>query len=68
MNGAGYAAGQTGQALSLNGVNQYAITPNLASLFASSNANVTISLWFNAAGAGVIVDELRPNNPQHGLE
>ncbi len=58
VNGAGYAAGQTGQALSLNGVNQYAITPNLASLFASSNANVTISLWFNAAGAGVIVDEL----------
>ena len=58
MNGAGFAAGETGQALSLNGVNQYAITPNLANLFANSSTNVTISLWFNTAGAGVILDEL----------
>jgi uncharacterized membrane protein len=58
VGGAGFAAGQTGQALSLNGANQYAITPNLASLFANSNASVTVSLWFNAAGPGVIMDEL----------
>ncbi len=58
VNGASFAAGETGQALSLNGVNQYAITPNLANLFANSSTNVTISLWFNAAGAGVILDEL----------
>ena len=58
VGGAGFAAGQTGQALSLNGANQYAITPNLASLFANSDASVTVSLWFNAAGPGVIMDEL----------
>ena len=58
VGGAGFAAGQTGQALSLNGANQYAITPNLASLFANSDASVTVSLWFNASGPGVIMDEL----------
>ena len=58
VGGAGFAAGQTGQALSLNGANQYAITPNLASLFANSDASVTVSLWFNATGPGVIMDEL----------
>ncbi|MGO9923686.1 MAG: choice-of-anchor Q domain-containing protein, partial [Isosphaeraceae bacterium] len=58
VGGAGFAAGQTGQALSLNGANQYAITPNLASLFANSNASVTVSLWFKATGPGVIMDEL----------
>ena len=58
VGGAGFAAGQTGQALSLSGANQYAITPNLASLFANNDASVTVSLWFNAAGPGVIMDEL----------
>ena len=58
VGGAGFAAGQTGQALTLSGANQYAITPNLASLFANNDASVTVSLWFNAAGPGVIMDEL----------
>ena len=58
VSGAGFAAGQTGQALSLNGVNQYAITPNLVDLFPNGDTNVTISVWFNAAGAGVIMTEL----------
>lgn len=58
VGGAGFAPGQTGQAISLSGANQYAITPNLARLFANGNANVTVSLWFNAAAAGVILDEL----------
>ncbi|MGA2706193.1 MAG: choice-of-anchor Q domain-containing protein [Isosphaeraceae bacterium] len=58
VGGAGFAAGQNGQALSLSGASQYAITPNLAGLFANSGASVTVSLWFNAAGPGVIMDEL----------
>jgi uncharacterized membrane protein len=65
VGGAGFAAGQTGQALSLSGTNQYAITPNLASLFPNNDASVTLSLSFNAAGPGVILDELgqpTPNN------
>jgi uncharacterized membrane protein len=58
VNGAGFAAGQTGQALNLNGVNQYALTPNLKSLFANNDANATVSLSFNAAGPGVVMSEL----------
>ena len=46
VGGAGFAAGQTGQALSLSGASQYAITPNLASQFANGDASVTVSLWF----------------------
>jgi allophanate hydrolase subunit 2 len=63
VGGAGFAAGQTGQALSLNGVNQYALTPNLASLFPNNATSVTVGLWFNAAAAGVILDELGQPTP-----
>ena len=41
VGGAGFAAGQTGQAISLNGTSQYAITPNLAGLFANSRRRQT---------------------------
>jgi hypothetical protein len=39
----------------LDGVNDYVQTPNLRTAF--SNDTVTLELWFNAAAAGVIVDE-----------
>ncbi len=58
VGGAGFAAGQTGQAISLSGASQYAITPNLESLFQGGDSSVTVSLWFNASGPGVILDEL----------
>jgi RHS repeat-associated protein len=37
----------------------YVITPNLTSFFPSST--VTLELWFNASGPGVLVDEVGPN-------
>src|SRR5262249_47147866 len=46
----------SGAALSFNGVNDFAITPDLHSLFASTS--VTLQVWFNAKAPGVIVDEL----------
>ena len=42
-NGATYAPGQFGQALSLDGINDYANRPNSAPL--TSDGNFTISLW-----------------------
>src|SRR5262249_31665131 len=57
----GNSAGKGGglfNGVSLNGVDQYTITPNLASLFPNGDTNVTVSLSFNAAGPGVIMDEL----------
>src|SRR5207245_1534588 len=46
-----------GSALSFNGVNDYAVTPNLQNTFASTTSS-TIELWFKANGPGVIVSEL----------
>lgn len=53
-----------GTALSLNGTNQYAITPNLTSSFSTST--VTVELWFKATGAGVILSELGQSTPNSG--
>ncbi len=53
-----------GTALSLNGTNQYAITPDLTSSFSTST--VTIELWFKANGAGVILSELGQSTPNSG--
>jgi hypothetical protein len=43
-------------ALQLNGLNQYMITPDLKSLFPSTS--MTIELWFMANAAGVVATEL----------
>ncbi len=45
-----------GNALNLDGINDYIITPNLYSSFATSD--LTIELWFKANAAGVIAAEL----------
>ena len=45
-----------GCALTLNGTNSYVVTPDLTAFF--PNTNVTIELWFQANGPGVLVDEL----------
>jgi hypothetical protein len=47
--------GTSGSAYSFDG-NDYIITPDLKSYF--SNTTVTISVWFKAQAAGVIIDEL----------
>lgn len=47
-------------ALQLNGVNQYIITPSLTPVFASKNS-FTIELWFKANSGGVLVTELGQN-------
>ena len=46
---------QFGNALNFNGLNNYAMTPNLYSKFPSTDA--TIELWFKADAAGVILQE-----------
>ena len=45
-----------GTALSLDGMNDYLTTPNLLAAFAPSKV-VTLEVWFNASGPGVIIDE-----------
>src|SRR5262249_30189037 len=65
-NSAGTDGGGLWNGVSLNGVDQYTITPNLAGLFPNGNTNVTVSLSFNAAGPGVIVDELGQPAPNTG--
>jgi hypothetical protein len=47
-----------GCALAFSGTNNYVLTPNLAGYFPAANTNVTLELWFNAEGPGVLVDEL----------
>ncbi len=47
--------GTSGSAYSFDG-NDYIITPDLKSYF--SNTTVTISVWFKAQAAGVIIDEV----------
>lgn len=51
-------------ALSFDGVNNYMITPNLASYFETDE--VTFSVWFKANAEGVIVSELGQNTPNTG--
>ena len=56
--------GTAGDALAFNGVNDYLITPNLASAY--SGTSTTVEMWFKANGPGVILDELGTpviNNP-----
>jgi hypothetical protein len=50
--------------LSFNGINQWVITNNLTAI---NNSNpFTVSLWFKAAAAGVIVDEIGQTAPNTG--
>jgi hypothetical protein len=48
--------GNFGNALKLDGTNDYVVTPNIASSMPTND--VTLELWFRANGAGVIVSEL----------
>jgi hypothetical protein len=48
--------GNFGNALKLDGTNDYVVTPNIASSMPTND--VTLELWFKANGAGVIVTEL----------
>jgi len=52
--------GLVGGAYELDGVNDYILTPNLgtATGYIFNNDSVTLELWFNARGAGVIVSEI----------
>jgi len=51
-----WTAGKSGNALSFNGANAYAISSNIAAI---NNGNpFSIALWFNANSPGVILDEL----------
>jgi len=54
--GATWVEGKYGNALNFNGINNYALTSNLARHF--SEDSVTIEVWFNANGPGIIVAEL----------
>ncbi|MEM4973397.1 MAG: LamG-like jellyroll fold domain-containing protein, partial [Candidatus Hadarchaeales archaeon] len=56
ISGATWTSGKFGNALNFDGVDDYAITPDLRSLF--NDESVTISVWFYPTGAGVVVDEL----------
>ena len=49
-------AGNFGNALNLDGTNDYVVTPNIASSMPTND--VTVELWFKATGAGVILNEL----------
>lgn len=49
-------AGVPGNALRFDGVDDFVISPNLRNSFI--NETVTLEVWFNAQGPGVIVDEL----------
>ncbi len=53
-----------GSALSFNGGNDYLVTPNLQSSFATTS--VTVELWFKANSPGVILDELGQTNVNSG--
>ena len=45
---------------------QYVETPNLASSFPGNSTSITIGVWFNAAQAGDVVDELGQTTPSVG--
>jgi hypothetical protein len=47
-----------GCALAFLGTNNYVQTPDLGGSFPPANSNLTIELWFNAQGPGVLVDEV----------
>lgn len=49
-------AGKLGQAIMFDGVDDYIITTNMRNNF--NDETVTISVWFKANGAGIVVDEL----------
>jgi hypothetical protein len=53
-----------GKYLAFNGVNQYAITNNLASKF--SNTSISVVTWIYPTGNGVIASELNVSNPSSG--
>jgi len=53
-----------GKYLTFNGVNQYAITNNLASKF--SNTSISVVTWIYPTGNGVIASELGIANPSSG--
>jgi hypothetical protein len=55
-----------GSALSLNGTNQYASTPDLTSSFTTTS--MTVELWFNAKSQGVILDERGQANGTGGWQ
>jgi len=55
----------SGNALNLNGTNNYFSTPDIKSFFTSSGT-MTIELWFNANAPGIIVDELGGPPPSNG--
>jgi hypothetical protein len=53
-----------GKYLAFNGVNQYAITNNLASKF--SNTSISVVTWIYPTGNGVIASELNVSNTSSG--
>ncbi len=55
-----------GTALSLNGTNNFAATPNLTSYF--STTSMTVELWFKANSQGVILDERGQANGAGGWQ
>ncbi|MCB0127370.1 MAG: DUF2341 domain-containing protein, partial [Caldilineaceae bacterium] len=56
MTNADVVAGQVNSGIELDGTDDYLISPNMESNF--SLETMTYSIWFNAAGPGVIVDEV----------
>ena len=54
--GGSMPAGLTGPSTSFDGINDFLGSNNLRPFFADDS--VTLELWFNAGGAGVLVDEL----------
>lgn len=55
---------QHGIGLEFDGSGDYAVTPNMRSMFNSES--VTLELWFNALGAGVILSENGNTSPSSG--
>lgn len=55
-----------GKYITFNGINQYAITGNLASKFPNASKNITIQLWAYPTESGVLVSELGVGNPSSG--
>lgn len=53
-----------GNALNLDGINDYIISPNLASKMPGND--LTIEVWFKANAAGIIVNELGQTTPNVG--
>jgi hypothetical protein len=56
MYGGNWIGGQYGTGVRLDGINDYAVTNNLAALVSSTDS-VTLEAWFKANAAGVIVAE-----------